>query len=100
MKTSVKSKLHFLIIFVALTASACGAGQGTTNSTADDTPIVATVDTRALAAEVLADVEAQLAQPTESVIAVSNASQNATIDSLEAELIDVYEQANPGVVYI
>jgi 2-alkenal reductase len=86
-----------LILVIALTTVACNA----TTATNTPAPVAATVDTSELVAEVLAQVEAQLAQPTEAVIQVNNASQ-ATVasDDLEAALINVYEQANPAVVYI
>jgi S1-C subfamily serine protease len=78
----------------AFAAAACGRlspDAGAAGSSA--------VDTSALAAQVLAEVEAQLAQDTGSIVPASAADQ-ASLRDLEAELVGVYAQANPGVVYI
>jgi 2-alkenal reductase len=65
---------------------------------------VATVDTAAIAAEVLEQVQADLAaqpQPSGEIPPVNIQSSGAlSVTDLEASLITLYQQVNQGVVYI
>ncbi|MEZ4643397.1 MAG: trypsin-like peptidase domain-containing protein [Chloroflexota bacterium] len=125
MKTFKQHSLSLLLIFVMLGLAACGAEtavtsptlltSSTTNSNLTaiiaTTPVVETavsttetnidIDTDAIAATVLAEVNAQLAQQTSSPVVSSNNSVMALAsDTLQSALIDVYQQTNPSVVYI
>ncbi len=69
-----------------------------------------TVDVRAIVAEVLAQVQGETAPETEAlpivpppptaVPALNSALPNANTADLEATLVNLYQQANPAVVYI
>ena len=125
MKTFKQFSLSLLLIFVMLGLAACGAEtavtsptlltSSTTNSNLTaiiaTTPVVETavsttetnidIDTEAIAATVLAEVNAQLAQQTSSPVVSSNNSVMALAsDTLQSALINVYQQTNPSVVYI
>ena len=125
MKTFKQFSLSLLLIFVMLGLAACGAEtavtsptlltSSTTNSNLTaiiaTTPVVETavsttetnidIDTEAIAATVLAEVNAQLAQQTSSPVVNSNNSVMALAgDTLQSALINVYQQTNPSVVYI
>ena len=78
-----------------------------TNTTVINDPMseqtaVATVDTAAIAEEVLQQVQAELAaQPTAETPPVAIQSSDAlSVSDLEASLINLYQQVNQGVVYI
>jgi 2-alkenal reductase len=90
MNVSVKSKVSALLLAAAFTASACGVAASP----------AATVDTGALADQVLAQVESRLAQDQAQVVPVSALSQAEVANSLEVSLTSVYAQANPSVVTI
>jgi 2-alkenal reductase len=105
MNTRVKSRVLTAILAAAFAASACGIGASVAKAPAAATPAAATpaatVNTGALVAMVLAQVDAQLAQHEASVVVpVSTISQTVVADSLQATLTSVYAQANPSVVYI
>lgn len=133
MKT--KTRIIFPLFFVLVLAlSACGQNPAG-NITETIQPVVATVDTEAIAAQVLAEVQDQLpapatAEPTveptaeipleelisaevsaqvdealaasaEAVTVQANAPvQNLIETDLETALSDLYQRANPSVVYI
>ncbi len=66
----------------------------------DATPLP-TADVNAIAAAVLAEVESKLAQEPEMVpVTYDNTATAVAADSLQDTLIDLYQQANPAVVYV
>jgi 2-alkenal reductase len=96
MTTKLNPKHLVLTLFAALALSACGLLGAATNSSAENTAS----DPAALVAQAVATLEAQFAaQPASQIVAVNGSTQLADSD-LEAALISVYAQANPGVVYI
>lgn len=72
------------------------------NDPATEQTAVATVDTAAIAEEVLQQVQAELAaQPTAETPTVDAQSASAlSVSGLEESLINLYQQVNQGVVYV
>ena len=84
------------------TATNTAANTTVINDPMSEPTAVATVDTAAIAEEVLEQVQAELAaQPTAEAPAVAIQSSDAlSVSDLEASLINLYQQVNQGVVYI
>jgi S1-C subfamily serine protease len=84
------------------TATSTAANTTAINDPMSGQTAVATVDTAAIAEEVLEQVQAELAaQPTAEAPAVAIQSSDAlSVSDLEASLINLYQQVNQGVVYI
>jgi S1-C subfamily serine protease len=80
---------------LVLGAAACGATSAVSVPASSDA-----VDVDTLAAEVLAEVQVQLAEQSSPAVPVNDAGQVAVAADLEATLIGVYAEANPGVVYV
>jgi 2-alkenal reductase len=90
MRTQIRRSLFLLALLPLL--AACGLAPATAGTTVDSEAIVATV---------VAQVEEQAAtaEPSPTLLPVSNTAGIVTVE-LEEALVAVYEQANPSVVYI
>lgn len=104
----MKTTRLFLITALAvlsLALAACGASPNNPAPTAVVLPVVATpaptVDANAIVEQVLAELTAAAPAPQPTIVPVVNASPSLPIDaSIQAALIQLYQQANPSVVYI
>lgn len=95
MNTKARHSVIISFLLAMILMSACGA--------LTDSPAPApTVDTAAITEAVLAQIELQQAQAGEYVSVALSAGDTAVADttSLQNSLIDLYQQANPSVVYI
>jgi 2-alkenal reductase len=115
MKKMIRRGMLFLTLLFLLVVAACSS------STPTGVP-VATVDTDKIVADVLAEVEARLTQQTPTLVPTVDANAIATTvlsevesqlaeeskqvpvaynnSSLQETLINLYQRANPAVVYI
>jgi 2-alkenal reductase len=94
MNTQVKHTVIILVLLATIVMSACSVQR--------DSP---EVDTAAITQEVLAQIELQQAQTEETVpIAFNETADNQTANDetadLQNSLVNLYQQANPSVVYI
>lgn len=87
--------LAALVAFLILAVTACSLFGST--SGAISTPVVSTVDSTSLATQ--EEVDLVHTVPTVSLVTASRNPLASSID-LEASLIQVYQNANPSVVYI
>jgi 2-alkenal reductase len=97
MKKQNINKIFFLIPVLILVTAACSAALSPDVAVGPET-----VDADQIAESVLAKVEAQLAEEVE-MIRITNteiAATSALDRDLEETLIDLYQQANPAVVFI
>jgi 2-alkenal reductase len=88
------------IILIVLTSLACQSFTGFTAVADPPTPAPVTLDEEALAARVLATVEAQLATTAQEAPVTVQVEPPRLDFDLQAALIDVYNQVNPSVVHI
>jgi 2-alkenal reductase len=104
MNPQVKTRVLTAIMAAAFAAMACGIGASgapaPATATAAAPAAAATVNTGELVAQVVAQVDAQLARQQTAVVPVSTMSATVVSDSLQTALTGVYAQANPSVVYI
>lgn len=93
--------LTFIILFI-FTSLACQGFTGFTEVEVAESPTPApvTLDEEALAARVLATVEAQLATTAQEAPVTVQVEPPRLDFDLQAALIDVYRQVNPSVVHI
>jgi S1-C subfamily serine protease len=97
MKTNIRLYLFVLTLVVSLSIGACAPA-----ANSSIVPVALTTKTTAATATIAPPhIEAQAA-PIDPAppIAASGAAPTLAGDSLQANLIDVYRQANPAVVYI
>ena len=98
MKTDMKRQLGYpIVLIVLLFATACSAFV----PLVDLDPVVPAADPETAAELVQVEVEAPVEQPGEMVqIAYDSAAVAPAGDGLQESLINLYQRANPAVVYI
>ncbi len=96
MNTQTKRIVIILVLLATIVMSACSVQR--------DSPASPEVDTAAITQEVLAQIELQQTQAEETVpVAFNEATTDgsrAISTTLQNSLVDLYQQANPSVVYI
>ncbi len=122
---TIRRSFYLLILFVLLSASACGAATAKESTIPISAPATSVSTTAAVASaetpaaeqavvstsepagisdevidQVVAQVEQKLASQQTSTPANSANEALATVDDLQSALVDLYQQTNPSVVYI
>jgi 2-alkenal reductase len=93
MKTIAKYQLIVVLLWALIAATACSASV--------TPPATTAVDTDEIAETVLAKVESRLAQQAGIIPATYNGAAATVAGSdLQASLVNLYQRANPAVVYI
>src|SRR4030065_464653 len=95
MKTNIKPHIIVLTLWVIMSMSAC------TPAVTDSTVVAAPTTATAVTTAALSSAESQ-ATPVNQTLPVTDRSAAiaASSDSLQTDLIAVYKQTNPAVVYI
>lgn len=93
MNTKATRSLLFLALLGVIFITAC-------NSLATSPPAVPTVDTAAITQEVLTQIDLPSTQPEAVVSPGIEETETAVSNDFQNALVDLYQQANPAVVYI
>jgi 2-alkenal reductase len=93
MKAKIKHQLSILIVLALLLVTSCSPAV-----TASIVPVAATTGASIISPTLSTGADLQTAQPNAALPV--NIPVAASADDLQASIIDVYEQANPAVVYI